>query len=180
MSYYNDQNETIYIYFDEFDFEANYSLIINYTEENQFYVGISSEGYFSLIAKTTEYNQSFSIFINNNINSLQSFNVTITESYVGDDAHDYNKLKDIFPEIENEQTGHWFALVVIIALLVVGVLFICVPLKFNKISLILTFLLGLFATFVMAWAGYGEWSWFIVPPALIVIYFVVKLMAGGD
>ena len=108
-----------------------------------------------------------------------SFNLIVGDGFIAEDYANFTALKYIFPEIESESVSRMYAFVVILALLVIGIIFVGLPLRFSVFSLIVIAIMGLFASFVMATVGYSPWSWFVVPSVLIVGYFVFKLLFGG-
>ena len=89
-------------------------------------------------------------------------------------------IAGMFPHVGEEKTGHWLAITIIGAFLGIAILFICVPFRFNKFSILIAFLLTMFGVFLTAIAGYGEWSWFIVPPVLVIVYFIITKILGGS
>jgi hypothetical protein len=97
-----------------------------------------------------------------------------------DPAFNWTALKEMFPDIEDEQQAKFFGWIVVVALLAFAVIFIGVPLKFNKFSIVVIVLFGLFGLFVMAFADYLSWSWFVVPVVLLTIYFVLSKLRGGS
>lgn len=126
---------------------------------------------FSVTATNTNNSETQGFWITGN-SSGQPWSTT-TEMF------NFTSLSDMFIEIEDDNTRHFIAWVVIIAILVTLIIFVGIPLRFNAFSLFVIGLGTLLTTLGLAIIGYGEWSYFVIPLVLVIAYFVLKSFMGG-
>lgn len=92
----------------------------------------------------------------------------------------YSSFYDILPSSDDEQTDHLIILIILISCAVFLGFLICVPLGFSKFSLfVVSFLVWLLALFF----SIGErlpWVYVLVPPVLLIVYFVIKIFGGSN
>lgn len=128
-------------------------------------------------------NSTFYIKASNSLNSVsQSFIIVtgnINEVETGLKKLRFKDLKYLFIDIENDTLSLFVGLIFVIAMIIIGIIFIGVPLKFSGFSIVIIALIGLFSLFLMAWVGYLTWGFFIPPLIALILLIIIKFMIGG-
>lgn len=108
------------------------------------------------------------------------YSVPVTDSELEETKiFNFSDFKDFFPEPSDTRSAKWIAFFVIGAFLFFGIMLVGIPLKFNKFSLIIIFILFEIGSLFMALNGYCPWSWAIIPPVSLFVLYVGKSLIGG-
>lgn len=155
---------------------------------NGFYNVTLECGYYNAWLRITSNNYSgnYTFYVNasNSISYLTDyFRVSTGDIEVSTEPlniWNFKDLKYLFPEISSSSHSYIVGIIFIIALLVIGIMFIGVPLKFSTFSLFIIAVLFLFAVWLMAWVGYIPYLWLIILVVLFIFYLVIKFIYRGN
>jgi hypothetical protein len=130
------------------------------------------------------YNDNVTFYINasNSNNSLMDYFIANLGNYTYDldnrPIANWSSFKGIFPETTN-YNKHLLSLIIIISALVILISGVGFPLHFSAFSLWIVGIGTWFVDLFMAITGYGAWSWVIIPPVVLIIFFIMKGWLNG-
>lgn len=145
--------------------------------------------YLYLFNVGSDYNESFWVVASNSNNSISDDFFVLTGDYASlivSESSPFNiknvliSFAGILPEQDSAGQYQWAGYIIILAMICVCVMFICIPLKFNKASLWISYFIVLFSILILCIGDYLNWLYFIIPAVTPVLIVLGKLMFGGS